>query len=91
LPLESNGLRVLTRIGYGRAEKDYGKTYRSVQEALAGQIPRKPDELTGAHLLLRQQGKETCKNTAPLCRSCPVVALCAYPMKQAKMFARPVG
>jgi endonuclease III len=90
LPLESNGLRVLTRIGYGRAEKDYGKTYRSVQEAIEGQIPQKPDELTRAHLLLRQHGKETCKNTAPLCRSCPVVTLCAYPMKQAKMFARPV-
>jgi endonuclease III len=91
LPLESNGLRVLTRIGYGRAEKDYGKTYRSVQEALEGQIPRKPDELTRAHLLLRHHGKEICRTNTPLCRSCPVVALCAYPMKQIKMFARPVG
>src|SRR6478609_3584144 len=44
LPLEWNGLRVLTRVGYGRAEKDYGKTYRSVQEAIEGQIPQKPDE-----------------------------------------------
>jgi endonuclease-3 len=91
LPLESNGLRVLTRIGYGRAEKDYGKTYRSVQEALKEEIPRKPDELTRAHLLLRQHGKETCRNNRPICRSCPVVALCAYPMKQVKMFSRPAG
>ena len=91
LPLESNGLRVLTRIGYGRAEKDYGKTYRSVQEALTEEIPRKADELTRAHLLLRHHGKEICRTNTPLCRSCPVVALCAYPMKQIKMFARPVG
>ena len=34
LPLEWNGLRVLTRVGYGRAQKNYGATYRSVQEAL---------------------------------------------------------
>src|SRR5215469_3728908 len=40
LPLESNGLRVLTRVGFGLAEKDYGKTYRSVEEALAGKLPR---------------------------------------------------
>ena len=91
LPLESNGLRVLTRVGYGRAEKDYGKMYRLVQEELKEEIPQKANELTRAHLLLRQHGKETCRTNAPLCRSCPVVALCAYPMKQAKMFARPVG
>ena len=29
LPLEWNGLRVLTRVGYGRAQKNYGATYRS--------------------------------------------------------------
>jgi endonuclease III len=90
LPLESNGLRVLTRIGYGRAEKDYGKTYRSVQEALVEEVPQKADELTRAHLLLRQHGKEICRTNAPLCRSCPAVALCTYPMKQVKMFSRPV-
>ena len=35
LPLEWNGLRVLTRVGYGRSQKNYGATYRSVQEASA--------------------------------------------------------
>jgi endonuclease-3 len=30
LPLESNGLRVLARLGWGRTQKNYGATYRSV-------------------------------------------------------------
>ena len=34
LPLESNGLRVLVRLGWGRLQRDYGATYRSVQAAL---------------------------------------------------------
>lgn len=91
LPLEWNGLRVLTRIGYGRAEKDYGKSYRSVQEALRGELSRKADDLVCAHLLLRRHGKEVCRNNAPLCRSCPVAGLCAYPMKQVKLFTRSTG
>src|SRR5579864_746810 len=39
LPLESNGLRVLTRVGFGRSLKSYGASYRSVQEALCDQLP----------------------------------------------------
>jgi endonuclease III len=81
LPLESNGLRVLTRVGYGRVQKSYGSTYRSVQEALSGELPRDASHLARAHLLLRQHGKEFCRNNAPLCRTCPVSKLCAFPLK----------
>ena len=38
LGLDSNGLRVLRRIGYGQECKNYSATYRSVQEAVAGEI-----------------------------------------------------
>jgi endonuclease-3 len=81
LPLESNGLRVLTRVGYGRVQKSYGATYRSVQDAVRDQLPRDAAQLTRAHLLLRQHGKKFCRNNGPLCHSCPVSSLCAYPMK----------
>jgi endonuclease III len=81
LPLESNGLRVLTRVGYGRGEKDYGKTYRSVQEALAGQIPRGAGPLARAHVLLREHGREICHTNGPECGECPVVDLCKWVMK----------
>jgi endonuclease III len=81
LPLESNGLRVLMRVGFGRAQKNYGATYRSVQESLQDQVPRSAAMLVRAHLLLRQHGKELCRNNAPLCHSCPVSHLCSFPMK----------
>jgi endonuclease-3 len=82
LPLESNGLRVLTRLGYGRAQENYGATYRSVQEALRDQLSRTAAELARAHLLLREHGKTLCKTNAPLCRVCPLADLCAFPTKR---------
>jgi endonuclease-3 len=88
LPLDWNGLRVLTRVGYGRWQKNYGAAYRSVQEALKTELPRKTETIAQAHLLLRQHGKEICRDKAPQCYGCPVKELCQYPMKQVKMFNR---
>jgi endonuclease III len=91
LPLEWNGLRVLTRVGYGRWQKNYGAAYRSVQEALKPELPRKVESIAQAHMLLRQHGKEICRDKAPQCYICPVKELCEYPMKQVKIFSRAVG
>jgi endonuclease-3 len=91
LPLEWNGLRVLTRVGYGRAQKNYGAMYRSVQGALKGELPRKAEAVVQAHLLLRQHGKEICRDKAPQCYECPVKELCEYPVKRLKMFSQTVG
>jgi endonuclease-3 len=81
LPLESNGLRVLTRVGYGREQKDYGRMYRSAQEALSGEIPRDAKTCARSFVLLREHGKAMCKAAAPLCLQCPIVDLCGYPTK----------
>ena len=78
LPLESNGLRVLTRVGYGRVQKSYGAMYRSVQEAIAPELPRGAEALSRAHLLLRLHGKTRCKTNGPDCGSCPLVDGCAF-------------
>jgi len=78
LPLEWNGSRVLQRVGYGRAQRSYGATYRSIQEALVGQLPQDPAGLTRAHLLLRQHGKALCRDKKPLCEECPLAAECAF-------------
>jgi endonuclease-3 len=88
LPLEWNGLRVLTRVGYGRWQKNYGAAYRSVQEALKPELPRKAEAIAQAHLLLRQHGKEICRDKSPQCYECAIKDLCAYPVKQVKMFSR---
>ena len=81
LPLESNGLRVLTRVGYGREQKSYGASYRSVQDVLQNQLPRNGADLASSHLLLREHGKTLCKTNAPACRNCPASDLCAFPAK----------
>ena len=81
LPLEWNGARVLQRVGYGRAQKNYGATYRSIQEALEGQLPRDAAALSRAHLLLRQHGKTVCRNNHPLCPECNLAADCAFAAK----------
>lgn len=79
LGLDSNGLRVLVRLGFGEEKKkNYAATYRSVQETLSGQLIEDYDWLISAHLLLRQHGKELCKTNAPACEKCPVRKSCAY-------------
>lgn len=76
LALESNGLRVLLRLGYGEEAASYATTYRSVQVALAGQ--RKDDSAWAlrAHQLLRTHGQTLCKRSAPDCDACPLARGC---------------
>lgn len=78
LGLDSNGLRVLLRLGFGEEKKNYSQTYRSVQEAIARQLKPDCDWLIAAHTLLRQHGKELCKTNRPLCEKCPLKKSCAY-------------
>jgi endonuclease III len=76
--LDSNGLRVLLRLGYGREQKSYSTTYRSVREAVAEEVTTEVDWLIRAHTLLRRHGQEICKRSAPLCESCPLSEECAF-------------
>lgn len=76
LPLESNGLRVLTRLGYGREQRSYGATYKSAQDALLGQVPGDAASRAQAHLLLREHGKTLCKTNGPICGKCPLADEC---------------
>ena len=79
LPLESNGLRVLVRLGYGRAYvKKYGAMYKSAQEAIAGELPKGAGRIARAHLVLRAHGKTLCKDASPRCFECPVAPQCAF-------------
>src|SRR5262249_53348299 len=54
LALESNGLRVLVRLGFGEEAKSYSATYRSVRSAVQRELPEDCDLLAAAHLLLRR-------------------------------------
>ena len=79
LPLESNGLRVLTRVGYGDLHsKNYSAKYKSVQEAVAAELPHGGGNVARAHLVLRAHGKSICRDATPQCAECPVSAMCAF-------------
>lgn len=78
LALDSNGLRVLLRLGYGEERKSYSSTYRSAQEAVNDGMNKDCDWLIAAHQLLRRHGQELCKMKAPICSPCPVKKYCAY-------------
>ena len=78
LALESNGLRVLVRLGYGRTHKNYSTEYRSAQEAASKELPEGCTARIRAFQLLRQHGQEICRRTEPLCNSCPVTGVCAF-------------
>ena len=78
LALDSNGLRVLLRIGFGEEKKNYSASYKSVREAVSDQIGSDCECLIEAHQLLRQHGKTLCKTNKPRCEECPVSSMCAY-------------
>jgi endonuclease-3 len=78
LALDSNGLRVLLRLGFGKGGKSYAKSYRSAQEAVAPGLPSDTAWLTRAHQLLRRHGQELCKTNRPRCDACPLKQGCVY-------------
>jgi endonuclease III len=78
LALESNGLRVLVRLGCSPEHRNYSTMYKNMQRNLAPQLPTDCNALIRAYQLLRQHGQELCKRTSPHCERCPVRMHCAY-------------
>jgi endonuclease III len=78
LALESNGLRVVIRLGYGQEKPSYAATYKSALEALAPELPRDAAWLARAHDLLRTHGRTLCKRSAPDCDACPLAPRCRF-------------
>lgn len=78
LALESNGLRVLQRIGFGAETGNYTADYRAVRADTASGIPKSCPELIRAHQLLRRHGQQVCRRGVPRCGSCPLVKMCRY-------------
>jgi endonuclease-3 len=75
---ESNGLRVLTRLGIVREEKSYAAGYALAQKAAADELGSEFGILITAHLLLRRHGQELCRRSAPACDRCPLAPECLY-------------
>jgi endonuclease-3 len=86
LPLESNGLRVLVRIGWARPQENYGRMYRDVQQNIAPMLPRGAPALQEAFLLLREHGRATCKDKSLRCQQCTFAKECDYAGRTAATF-----
>jgi endonuclease III len=74
---ESNGLRVLVRLGLVKEGTSYARTYAASRE-VTKDLPAEPSVLQEAHLLLQQHGQTLCKRSDPRCGLCPLATSCAY-------------
>jgi adenine-specific DNA glycosylase len=77
LALESNGVRVLYRLGYGDRANSYERTYRQVRDAAEHQLANSVSARQRAHQLLRRHGQLTCTRASPACPACPLRDGCA--------------
>lgn len=76
--LESNGLRVLVRLGLVEAGASYAATYKAAIASLTESLAHDRGRFVPAYLLLREHGRALCKRTAPHCTACPLDACCAH-------------
>lgn len=74
---DSNGLRVLVRLGLVREEKSYAKMYGAGREVAKG-LPADTRVMQDAHLLLRHHGQSLCRRSAPRCGECPLASGCSH-------------
>lgn len=76
LPVDARVSRLGRRLGYGEAAGDFKKQARSVQEALARELPASVDAYRRAFLYLSHHGGATCTESEPHCLVCPLAKDC---------------
>jgi endonuclease-3 len=75
---ESNGLRVLMRLGFVKENKNYSTMYRAAQTALQDESGKGCAAWAGAHQLLKRHGQELCRRSGPRCQTCPLRKTCPF-------------
>lgn len=89
LGLESNGLRVAVRLGWGDEHKNYSTMYRRTRDTIdieGWNCAR----LIQAHQLLRRHGQHICRSSDPDCGRCPIRKLRAYSLRSSTTACSPV-
>ena len=76
--LDSNGLRVLARLGIFEEGADYARSYKAAITVLARDGDTTGPWLATAFHVLREHGKALCKRGDPSCLACPLDAICAH-------------
>jgi endonuclease III len=77
MALDSNGVRVLLRLGFGEERPGYAATLRSVRGAAGPELEGDFGPLVRAYLLLRTHGRGLCRRSSPACPACPLAERCA--------------
>ncbi len=85
--LDSNGVRVLVRLGLAQDAPSYAASHRSAIAVLHDTLVAERAPLLRAYLPLRAHGREVCRRTAPACGVCPLADRCRY----AQTSGRPRG
>jgi endonuclease III len=76
--LDSNGVRVLVRLGLARDAPSYAATQRAAVAVLRGELPAERASLLRAYQLLMAHGRGLCRRSAPECTACPLSDRCAH-------------
>ena len=76
--LDSNGVRVLARLGLFAEQRSYAASYRAAIAVLKAEGVMERDWLVTAWLALREHGKTLCKRAGPLCPACALDDICAH-------------
>ena len=84
LPVDARVSRVGRRLGYGEAAGDFKKVARSVQSAIARELPQDVESFRRAFLYFSQHGGATCTEADPHCVICPLLKECPEGKKRVK-------
>jgi endonuclease III len=84
LPVDARVSRLGRRLGYGEAADDFKKQARSVQEALARELPASADAYRRAFLYLSHHGGATCTESDPHCPICPLLKDCPEGLRRVR-------
>ena len=76
--LESNGLRVLARLGYFEEAASYDRSYKAAIGVLNRDGRSDGVWLATAFHVLRDHGKALCRRGAPDCLTCPLDDVCRH-------------
>jgi endonuclease-3 len=76
--VDSNGLRVLVRLGLVPQAASYAVTYKIAVETIARFAAQGREWLTSCHMLLREHGRTLCRRNNPGCIACPLDNVCAH-------------
>ena len=74
--LDSNGLRVMVRLGLVKERTSWSTTYREAMALIAREGRGEREWLMRLWFTLRAHGRAVCRRSAPLCLACPLEPEC---------------